>query len=103
MTSALPLAAPAAIIRTAQKDEEFVSQKIRKELDELFQKLFGVRRWIEQRERLHMLSQMLYLSMTTLSGLQTLGEEHTMLLMMQAGRIPSISVRFRNCTSQTCL
>jgi hypothetical protein len=97
---------PAAVIRSSQKDEEFVGQKIRKELDELFQHVFGIRRWIENRERLQVISHLLYFSCTTLSGLQTLGEEHTLLLLVHDHRlrIPSFLVR-TTCprSAETCL
>lgn len=97
MASKLTTPLPAAIIRSSQKDDEFVSSKIRKELDELCQQVFGVRNWIQNRERIQILSQLLYFSCTTLSGLQTLGEEHTLLLLVHDNRlkIPTFVVRIK--------
>lgn len=91
---------PAAIIRSSQKDEEFISQKIHKELEQLFQHVFGIRRYIENRERILVLSHLLYFSCTTLSGLQTLGEEHTLLLLVHDHRLKIPSPLVSHCFNE---
>lgn len=84
---------PAAIITSNKKDESYI-KLIKNDLDDLFQYYFGIRNWIKYRNSLTMLSRVAYYSLTTLSGLQTLGEEYTNVVMISDNqlKVPSFKV-----------
>lgn len=85
---------PAAIITTCKKDENYI-KLIKKDVDDLFQYWFGIRNWIQYRNSLEVLSRFAYYSLTTLSGLQTLGEEYTNIVLINDNqlKVPSFKVK----------
>ena len=92
--SALPLEPkPAAIITSSKKDENYI-KLIKNDLDDLFQYYFGIRNWIKYRNGLIILSKFTYFLLTTLSGLQSLGEEYTNIVMINDKqlKVPSFKV-----------
>lgn len=84
---------PAAIITSAKKDEDYI-KLVKNDLDDLFQYYFGIRNWIKYRNGLTVLSRFAYYSLTTLSGLQSLGEEYTNVVMIESNqlKVPSFKV-----------
>ena len=86
---------PAAIITSSKKDETYI-KLVKNDVDDLFQYFFGIRNWIRHRNGLAILSRFAYYSLTTLSGLQTLGEEYTNIVMIDGDqlRVPSFKVGF---------
>lgn len=84
---------PAAIITSSKKDENYI-KLVKNDVDDLFQYFFGIRNWIRYRNGLTILSRFAYYSLTTLSGLQSLGEEYTNIVMIDGDqlRVPSFKV-----------
>ena len=94
---------PAAIITSAKKDESYI-KLVKNDVDDLFQYFFGIRNWIHYRNGLTMLSRFAYYSLTTLSGLQSLGEEYTNIVMIDGEqlRVPSFKRRLLLVALQSC-
>lgn len=86
----------AQILRAVQKDDQYLLT-LRNETSEIFQKLCGIRRYINWREELNTLTNLSYFALTTLSGLQTLGEEYVHMVQIDGRservRVPSLSKR----------
>ncbi|XP_075226053.1 peroxisome biogenesis factor 10-like isoform X2 [Lycorma delicatula] len=79
MSVTLTRAGPAEILRAAQKDD-FFCRKLRELLTEILLQVGGTRVLIKYRELLNATGNLMYFGATTLSGLQTLGEEYTGIL-----------------------
>ncbi|CAM9837900.1 unnamed protein product [Lampetra planeri] len=92
------------IIRAAQKDE-FYSNVIKGGLADVFQLLVGARKWLQWRRELELLADVTYLSLTTLSGFQTLGEEYVNAVQVDSSgrRVPSTSRRVLYALLHTAL
>lgn len=71
----------AEILRSSQKDQFYISQ-LRSRIADVFQSWAGARAWIKWRSELDLLTDCLYFGLTTLSGLQTLGEEYVNILQV---------------------
>ncbi|KAM6981553.1 peroxisome biogenesis factor 10 [Tautogolabrus adspersus] len=78
------------LIRSSQKDE-FYQTFLRNNANETFQTLAGSKRWLDWRREIELLSDLAYYSLTTFSGLQTLGEEYVNIVQVDPTkrRIPS--------------
>lgn len=74
------------LLRSGQRDEQYVTE-LTNELSQLVRYWVGIRPWIQWRHHLHHLSQLMYYSATTLSGLQTLGEEYLNIVQTDANKI----------------
>ena len=85
----------AQLLRSGQRDEQYLSQ-LNNELNQLIQYWFGIRRWIQLRQYLPQMSEFLYYSVTTLSGLQTLGEEYVNIVQTDGNKllVPKLLRRF---------
>ena len=79
-TLTLSPASPSQICRAAQKDHA-CQQNIYLELSELIKATCGVPFLLRRQQELHILCKFAYLSVTTLTGYQTLGEEYCSLLL----------------------
>ncbi|CAG2115765.1 unnamed protein product [Medioppia subpectinata] len=101
MSSAL-MATVGQLLRSGQRDDEYVSQ-LSQELNQLIQNWFGIRQWLVVRPHLPQLSQIIYYSVTTLSGLQTLGEEYVNIVQIDGNRlvVPKLLKRFTALMLQT--
>ncbi|RVE71241.1 hypothetical protein OJAV_G00071940 [Oryzias javanicus] len=80
----------AQLIRSSQKDE-YYRTVLRNNANEAVQTLAGSRLWLDWRKEVELLSDLAYLSLTTLSGFQTLGEEYVNIVQVDPSerRIPS--------------
>ncbi|PIK45125.1 hypothetical protein BSL78_18014 [Apostichopus japonicus] len=87
-------AGQAEILRSSQKDQFYISQ-LRSKLADVFQSWAGARAWIKWRAELDLVTDCLYFGLTTLSGLQTLGEEYVNILQVDHTRraVPSLQRR----------
>ena len=83
------------LLRSGQRDEQYVTE-LTNELNQLVQYWFGIRPWIQWRQHLQHLSQFIYYSATTLSGLQTLGEEYLNIVQTDGNKllVPTLLKRF---------
>ncbi|XP_076320450.1 peroxisome biogenesis factor 10-like isoform X2 [Tachypleus tridentatus] len=83
-------AGPAEILRSSQKDEQYI-QQLQGELAELVQRITGISTWLKWRKELDVLSSLTYFGITTLAGLQTLGEEYIHIVQVDGSlrRVPS--------------
>ncbi|XP_054153434.1 peroxisome assembly protein 10-B-like [Oppia nitens] len=93
--SSVMMATIGQLMRSGQRDEEYMS-RLNEELNQLIQYWFGVRHWVQWRHHLPQLSQLIYYLMTTLSGLQTLGEEYVNIVQIDGNKIavPKLLKRF---------
>ena len=76
----LSAAAPAQVCRAGQKDQ-FYQQQLNSLLSEFIKAISGVSFLLRRQRELNLASKLLYLSLTTLSSNQTLGEEYCSLLL----------------------
>ena len=67
----------AEILRSTQKDETVMSQLTNDFSTNFLLKIFGPRKWLANKKWIEAFCHFLYLSATTLSDFQTLGEEYT--------------------------
>ena len=65
------------ILRSTQKDETVMSQLTNDFSTNFLLKIFGPRKWLANKKWIEAMCHFIYLSVTTLSGFQTLGEEYT--------------------------
>ncbi|XP_013785163.1 peroxisome biogenesis factor 10-like [Limulus polyphemus] len=88
--NAFTSAGSAEILRSSQKDEQYI-QQLQGELAELVQRIAGISNWLKWRKELDVLSTLTYFGITTLAGLQTLGEEYVHIVQVDGSlrRIPS--------------
>lgn len=86
---------PAVILRSAYKDDQYLLQ-LRNETHLIFQKLIGIRNWIKIKNELEAMTNLSYYLMTTLCGMQTLGEEYVRIVQTNGDQlmVPSFSKRF---------
>ena len=92
--SLLKPAGQGEILRAAEKDESYLSS-LQQRVTSLCLELFGPEVWLRHSWLCEPLARLLYLSLTTLSDLQTLGEEYTGLVQLnRQGRLPSKYRRF---------
>uniref|UniRef100_A0A8C8VHF8 RING-type E3 ubiquitin transferase n=1 Tax=Pelusios castaneus TaxID=367368 RepID=A0A8C8VHF8_9SAUR len=89
----MPLApaGPAHLVRCGQKDELYRSG-LRSGAGAALHALAGAKKWLEWRKEIELLSDVVYFSLTTLSGYQTLGEEYVNIVQVDSSkrRIPSL-------------
>merc|ERR1712183_174154 len=89
------------ILRAAEKDESYLSS-LQQRLTSLCLEVFGPEVWLRHSCLCEPLTRLLYLSVTTLSDIQTLGEEYTGLVQLnRQGRLPSKYRRFLMILLQT--
>ncbi|NXA40255.1 PEX10 factor, partial [Eudromia elegans] len=83
-------AGPARLVRGAQKDELYRAG-LRSGAGAALHGLAGAKRWLEWRRELELLADVAYLSLCTLSGYQTLGEEYVNIVQVDSTkkRVPS--------------
>ncbi|XP_013880183.1 peroxisome biogenesis factor 10 [Austrofundulus limnaeus] len=81
----------AQLIRSSQKDE-YYRTFLKNRANEAFQNTAGSKHWLDWRREVELLSDLCYFSLTTLSGLQTLGEEYVNIVQVDptGRRIPSL-------------
>lgn len=86
---------PFAILRSVQKDEQY-SSSFKNETNLVMQKILGPRTWFQWKQQIDTLSDLLYYSTTTLTGLQTLGEEYVRIVQIEGDqlKLPSVKRRF---------
>ncbi|XP_070695877.1 peroxisome biogenesis factor 10 [Pempheris klunzingeri] len=82
------------LIRSSQKDECYQSL-LRSSASGAFHTLAGSKRWLDWRKEIELLSDFAYYGLTTLSGLQTLGEEYVSIVQVDPTKrqIPSTARR----------
>ncbi|KAJ8021456.1 Peroxisome biogenesis factor 10 [Holothuria leucospilota] len=87
-------AGQAEILRSSQKDQFYISQ-LRSKAADVFQSWAGSRAWIKWRAELDLVTDCLYFGLTTLSGLQTLGEEYVNIIQVDHTKraVPSLQRR----------
>ncbi|RZF44541.1 hypothetical protein LSTR_LSTR002314 [Laodelphax striatellus] len=87
-------AGPAEILRASQKDD-VLREKIESSLYDILLQVGGNKALIKYRNSLSALSNLIYFGSTTLSGLQTLGEEYTGILQFDSEKsnIPALKIR----------
>ncbi|RWS24318.1 peroxisome biogenesis factor 10-like protein [Leptotrombidium deliense] len=92
----------AALLRCVQKDEDY-QRLLLSQTNQVYEKLFGLRKWLAFRKEIECISRLTYLAVTTLSGLQTLGEEYSDVVQVQGDRliVPSIFRRIIMCFLHT--
>ena len=99
--SVLKPAGQGEILRAAEKDETYLSS-LQQRVSSLGLELFGPEVWLRTGWLCEPLTRLLYLSLTTLSDIQTLGEEYTGLVQLSAHRrLPSKFRRFLMIILQT--
>lgn len=83
----------AAVLRSIQKDEQYV-ETFKSQVSNLFRLACGPRVWIKWRSELDALATFTYYAATTLSGLQTLGEEYVRIVQIERDKlkVPSLLV-----------
>ncbi|KAM9785701.1 peroxisome biogenesis factor 10 [Neosynchiropus ocellatus] len=82
------------LIRSCQKDD-YYQNFLRNNANEAFQTVAGSKRWLDWRKEIELLSDLLYYTLTTFSGYQTLGEEYVNIIQVDSSkrRLPSWSQR----------
>ncbi len=68
------------ILRSAQKDEAVMTKMTNEFSTEFMLKILGPRQWLQSKQIIEACCHFLYFSFTTLSDIQTLGEEYTGIL-----------------------
>ncbi|KDD73393.1 hypothetical protein H632_c2224p0, partial [Helicosporidium sp. ATCC 50920] len=91
----LPRAEAASIIRAEQKDEIYI-QQLNEACQDAVRHVLGPRRSVQWSREIQTLSQLLYYSLTTGSGLQTLGEEYCEILQA-SGSVDASPGTVRRC------
>ncbi|GBM55472.1 Peroxisome biogenesis factor 10 [Araneus ventricosus] len=96
------VAGTAEILRASQKDEEYM-RYLRNLISDATQKCLGIPLWIKWKDFSSVFSDALFFSLTTLSGLQTLGEEYSNVIQVDRNlkSIPSKWVRFTDISLRT--
>ena len=83
---------PAAILRSVQKDEQY-SIWFKNDVNQLLQQILGARNWIQWKQQIELLADLTYYAATTLSGLQTLGEEYVRIVQVEHDKLKVPSFR----------
>jgi len=83
------------LLRSAQRDEQYLHQT-NNHFNALAQKWLGLRNWVQFRQELELLNKFVYYLVTTLSGLQTLGEEYVRIVQIDGDKllVPKLWKRF---------
>ncbi|KAI1281915.1 Peroxisome biogenesis factor 10 [Halotydeus destructor] len=91
-----------SILRSVQKDQYYVNY-YHNLANELCQAYLGPRQWIKWKDELDSLIMFSYYAATTLSGLQTLGEEYVRIVQVEQSRlkVPSLIRRLIMVVCQT--
>ncbi|XP_053208870.1 peroxisome biogenesis factor 10-like [Panonychus citri] len=84
---------PVLLVIGSNRDEEYI-EWLGNQWSFIFQKIIGMQRWFQYRQQLNLIAPLSYYMVTTLSGLQTLGEEYTSLIQIDGSnkigfRVPS--------------
>lgn len=82
------------LIRSSQKDE-FYQSVLRNNANEAFQTVAGLKRWLDWRREVELLTDVAYFTLTTFSGFQTLGEEYVHMVAVEPSQRSVPSVRRR--------
>ncbi|RWS17775.1 hypothetical protein B4U79_06096 [Dinothrombium tinctorium] len=92
----------AALLRCVQKDDEY-QRLLLNENNDIFQRLFGIRKWLKFRKEIECLSKFTYFAITTLTGVQTLGEEYVDIVQVHGDKliVPSFNRRLMMILLQT--
>ena len=101
MAGRLVPAGPGEILRAAEKDESYLTS-LQQRLTSLGLETVGPEVWVRTRHLAEPVSRLLYLTITTLSGRQTLGEEYTGLVQVSHNNLPSTTRRLLMIILQTC-
>ncbi|KAJ1658837.1 peroxisome biogenesis factor 10 [Dispira simplex] len=83
-TPSWPLAPPADILRSNQKDM-YYQNVLFDQVRQVVQRHWGTRVYMRHQQRLRLGTDLLYYMLTTLAGTPTLGEEYCSILQMQKG------------------
>ncbi|GFQ90941.1 peroxisome biogenesis factor 10 [Trichonephila clavata] len=96
------LAGTAEILRASQKDEEYM-RYMRNLLADITQRCLGIPFWMKWKDLSNTFSDAVFFSLTTLSGLQTLGEEYANIIQIDRNlkSIPSKWARFTDVSLRT--
>ncbi|GFY79278.1 peroxisome biogenesis factor 10 [Trichonephila inaurata madagascariensis] len=96
------LAGTAEILRASQKDEEYM-RYMRKLLADVTQRCLGIPFWMKWKDLSNTFSDAVFFSLTTLSGLQTLGEEYANIIQIDRNlkSIPSKWARLTDVSLRT--
>ena len=84
---------PVLLVIGSNRDEEYI-EWLGNQWSFIFQKIIGMQRWFQYRRELNLIAPLSYYMVTTMSGLQTLGEEYTSLIQIDGSnkigfRVPS--------------
>lgn len=90
-------ASAAAVLRATQKDASFV-QQLNSAVADVVHRTAGASAWLQHHGTVTLATDLLYAALTTLSLRQTLGEEYTGLLQVNASRTGLPSVLSRYCS-----
>jgi peroxin-10 len=82
------------ILRSAQKDEVLTSQ-IGNDVSLVLLKILGPRQWLSWKPWIEATCQFAYFTLTTLSDYQTLGEEYTGILQINAAQVEQLKLPSR--------
>ncbi|XP_015929794.1 peroxisome biogenesis factor 10 [Parasteatoda tepidariorum] len=95
-------AGTAEILRSAQKDEESL-RYMRHIISDITQRCLGIPFWMKWKDLSNTCSDFLFFSLTTLSGLQTLGEEYSNIIQVDKSltSIPSKWIRLKDIIIKT--
>jgi len=95
-------AGPGEILRSVQKDESYMNS-LHQNISSLGLEIFGPQTWIKYKSLCEPATRFLYYAVTTLSDLQTLGEEYTGLIQVNHGKnkLPSKFMRLLMIFLQT--
>lgn len=90
------------ILRAFRKDEQHISA-LQREVSDVSRMLFGIPWWIRWKSDLEALSTFVYYFATTLSGLQTLGEEYVHIVQVKRSlkEMPSFAQRLADTSLHT--
>lgn len=91
------VAGAAEILRSAQKDEQYL-QDLQNNVTHIIQKLAGMQKWIKWRNEINKLCDFTYFLLTTISGLQTVGEEYVHIVQVDS-TFKSVPSLLRRITS----
>jgi peroxin-10 len=90
------------LLRSAEKDEQNLIV-LNSDFNSIFQKWFGIRNWIQWRQELILFNKFVYYLLTTVSGLQTLGEEYVNIVQIDGNKllVPKLYKRLLMTVLQT--
>ncbi|XP_067124198.1 peroxisome biogenesis factor 10-like isoform X2 [Centruroides vittatus] len=91
------VAGAAEILRSAQKDEQYL-QELQSNVTQIIQKVAGIQKWIRWKDEINKLCDFTYYFLTTISGLQTVGEEYVYIVQVD-NALKSVPSLLRRITS----